>query len=144
MVRISYIKSMKLFYDMIKYYHYQETFDITLFVDLKTTWVYDRKTDTVHNTTFNTTFPEFVVNFRWYHFGAWVDELFEGELGPANVWISVSSMYAKEFKMLSAKYIQKAWRKYRLRTSRIRNDLVIHGLAEYWGHPSRMTFEITN
>ena len=129
---------------MIKYYHYQETFDITLFVDLKTTWVYDRKTDTVHNTTFNTTFPEFVVNFRWYHFGAWVDELFEGEPGPANVWISVSSMYAKELKMLSAKYIQKVWRKYRLRTSRIRNDLVIHGLAEYWGHPSRMTFEITN
>jgi hypothetical protein len=38
--------------------------------------------------------------------------------------------------------VQRAWRKYRLRTSRIRNDLVIHGLAEYWGHPSRLTFEV--
>jgi hypothetical protein len=138
MVRISYIKSIKLFYDMIKYYHYQDTFDITSFKDLKTTWVYERKTDTINNTTF----PEFVVNFGWYQFGAWVDELFEGEPGPANVWISVSRMYSKEFKMLSASYIQKAWRKYRLRTSRLRNDLAIHGLAEYWGHPSRITFNI--
>ena len=130
MVRISYIKGIKLFY--------QETFNITSFKDLKTTWVYERKTDMVNNTTF----PEFVVKFGWYQFGAWVDELFEGELGPANVWISVSRMYSKEFKMLSAKYIQQAWRRYRLRTSRLRNDLVIHGLAEYWGHPSRLTFNI--
>ena len=37
--------------------------------------------------------------------------------------------------------IQNAWRKYRLRTSRIRNDLIIHGLAKYWGHPIRVKLE---
>jgi hypothetical protein len=36
--------------------------------------------------------------------------------------------------------IQQAWKKYRLRGARIRNDLVIRGLAEYWGHPSRVVF----
>jgi hypothetical protein len=36
--------------------------------------------------------------------------------------------------------IQQAWKKYRLRNARIRNDLVIHGLAEYFYHPSRMVF----
>ena len=45
-------------------------------------------------------------------------------------------------KDISASVIQQAWRRYRLRTSRLRNDLVIHGLAEYWGHPSRLTFNI--
>ena len=34
--------------------------------------------------------------------------------------------------------IQQAWKKYRIRTARIRNDLIIHGLAEYWFHPSRV------
>ena len=37
--------------------------------------------------------------------------------------------------------IQQAWKKYRIRTARIRNDLVIHGLAEYWGSPSRVILE---
>jgi hypothetical protein len=134
---------MQYFYYMMKHYHYQETFDITSFKDLKTTWVYERKTDMVSYNGYQiATFPEFVVKFGWYQFGAWVDELFEGEMGPANVWISASTIYGKEFKMLSAKYIQQAWRKYRLRTSRVRNDLVIHGLAIYWGHPSRLTFNI--
>ena len=45
-------------------------------------------------------------------------------------------------KKLAALKILKYYRKYRLRTSRIRNDLVIHGLAEYFGHPSRITFDI--
>ena len=45
-------------------------------------------------------------------------------------------------KDISASVIQQAWRRYHLRTSRVRNDLVIHGLAIYWGHPSRLTFNI--
>ena len=44
------------------------------------------------------------------------------------------------YKNKFAQKIQKAWRKYRLRTSRIRNDLVLHGLAEYFYHPSRIEF----
>jgi len=43
-----------------------------------------------------------------------------------------------------ANIIQKAWKKYRIKTARIRNDLVIRGLSEYWYHPSRMSFEIKN
>ena len=39
---------------------------------------------------------------------------------------------------VQARTIQKAWRQYRIRTARTRNDLVIHGLAEYWFHPSRV------
>ena len=38
--------------------------------------------------------------------------------------------------------IQKYWKRYRIRSARIRNDLVIKGLAEYWFHPSRLTFEL--
>ena len=40
-----------------------------------------------------------------------------------------------------AQKIQKRWRKYRIQTARIRNDLVLHGLAEYFYHPSRVNFE---
>ena len=61
MVRISYIKGIKLFY--------QETFNITSFKDLKTTWVYERKTDMVSYNGYQiSTFPEFVVKFKWYQF----------------------------------------------------------------------------
>ena len=38
--------------------------------------------------------------------------------------------------------ILRCYRKYKLRTARIRNDLVIRGLAERWYHPSRLTFEV--
>jgi len=38
--------------------------------------------------------------------------------------------------------ILRSYRKYKLRTARIRNDLVIRGLTELWYHPSRFTFEI--
>ena len=37
--------------------------------------------------------------------------------------------------------IQREYRKYLLRTARIRNDLVIRGLTELWFHPSRVSFE---
>ena len=40
-----------------------------------------------------------------------------------------------------AQTIQRSWRKYRIRTARYRNDLVLHGLAEYFFHPSRVKFE---
>jgi hypothetical protein len=41
-----------------------------------------------------------------------------------------------------AKKIQGAWRRHRLRTTRDRNDLVIRGLAEYFGHPRFQDFLI--
>ena len=41
-----------------------------------------------------------------------------------------------------AKKIQGAWRRHRLRTTRDRNDLVIRGLAEYFGHPRFQDFSI--
>ena len=41
-----------------------------------------------------------------------------------------------------AKIIQREYRRYRIKTARIRNDLVIRGLTEYFYHPSRLTFEI--
>ena len=37
--------------------------------------------------------------------------------------------------------IQRMYRKYKLRTANIRNDLVIRGLSELWYHPSRISFE---
>jgi hypothetical protein len=37
--------------------------------------------------------------------------------------------------------IQRAWRKWFLKNVRLRNDLVIHGLAMYWGHPTRVKLE---
>ena len=46
------------------------------------------------------------------------------------------------YKSVFAETIQKFYRKYRLRTARIRNDLVLHGLAEWWYHPSRVNFQI--
>ena len=47
-----------------------------------------------------------------------------------------------DYKEYFAEIIQKYWRKYRLKTARIRNDLVLHGLAEWWYHPSRISFEM--
>jgi len=41
-----------------------------------------------------------------------------------------------------ANKIQQAWKKYRIKTARIRNDLVIHGLMERWFHKSKINFEI--
>ena len=38
--------------------------------------------------------------------------------------------------------ILRCYRKYKLRTARIRNDFVICGLTEYFFHPSRVSFEI--
>jgi len=46
------------------------------------------------------------------------------------------------YRYIAATKIQKAWNKYRTRTARIRNDLVIHGLMELWFHPSKINFEI--
>ena len=47
-----------------------------------------------------------------------------------------------DFKNNSINIIQKGYRKYKLRTARIKNDLVIRGLSEYWFHPSRISFNI--
>ena len=40
-----------------------------------------------------------------------------------------------------SKIILRCYRKYKLRTAKIKNDLVIRGLTERWFHPSRLTFE---
>ena len=37
--------------------------------------------------------------------------------------------------------ILRCYRKYKLRTAKIKNDLVIRGLSERWYHPSRISFE---
>ena len=34
--------------------------------------------------------------------------------------------------------IQRAWNKYRIKTARLRNDFIIHGLMEYWFHPNHI------
>ena len=47
-----------------------------------------------------------------------------------------------DYKQHFAKIIQRYYRKYRLKKARLRNDLVIRGLMEYFYHPSRLTFEI--
>ena len=38
--------------------------------------------------------------------------------------------------------IQQAWRKYFLRKAKDKNDPIAHGLAMYFGHPSRLSFEV--
>jgi hypothetical protein len=43
---------------------------------------------------------------------------------------------------IKATFVQDTWRKYRIRTSRVRNDLALRGLAEYFGHPSRQDFSV--
>ena len=40
-----------------------------------------------------------------------------------------------------SKIILRCYRKYKLRTAKIKNDLVIRGLSELWYHPSRISFE---
>ena len=63
-----------------------------------------------------------------------------------NIYGSIGINYVDKvgyhYKYIAATKIQKAWNRYRIRTARIRNDLVIHGLAEYFFHPSRVSFEI--
>ena len=49
--------------------------------------------------------------------------------------------YIYNSKLIYIIKIQKGYRKYRLRTARIRNDLVIRGLSELWYHPSKLSFE---
>lgn len=46
------------------------------------------------------------------------------------------------FQYKYANIIQKRYRKYRIRTARIKNNLIIRGLSEYWFHPSRIDFTI--
>ena len=45
-----------------------------------------------------------------------------------------------EYFISKVSIIQRYWKRYRIRTAKIRNDLVLHGLAEYFYHPSRISF----
>ena len=47
-----------------------------------------------------------------------------------------------EYFISKVSIIQRYWKRYRIKTARIRNDLVLHGLAEYFYHPSRILFEL--
>ena len=69
----------------------------------------------------------------------------ESDIFSVDIYGSIGIYYINEtwyYTNTQANTIQKAWKKYRIRTARTRNDLVIHGLAEYWGCPSRILFEI--
>ena len=46
------------------------------------------------------------------------------------------------FQYKYANIIQSGYRKYKIRTARIRNDLVIRGLTEHWFHPSKINFNV--
>ena len=69
----------------------------------------------------------------------------ESDIFSVDIYGSIGIYYINEtwyYTNTQANTIQKAWKQYRIRTARTRNDLVIHGLAEYWGCPSRISFEI--
>ena len=72
--------------------------------------------------------------------------LLENIIDSIEIYGSIGIRYVNRtiynYKNKFAQTIQIAWRKHRLRTARIRNDLVLHGLAEWWYHPSKITFEI--
>ena len=59
-----------------------------------------------------------------------------------SIGIRYINRFLFNYKNSYASKIQRRWRKYRLKTARVRNDLVLHGLAEYFFHPSRISFEI--
>jgi len=42
---------------------------------------------------------------------------------------------------IASSKIQRRWRRHRLQIQRDKNDAVIHGLAQYFGHPSRQVFD---
>jgi len=72
--------------------------------------------------------------------------LFESVIDSIEIYGSIGIRYINKtlfnYKNAFASKIQRIWRKYLLRNARIRNDLVLHGLAEYFFHPSRISFEI--
>jgi hypothetical protein len=148
MVQISYIPTIKLFYDMVAFYnnkYNQYDFDISPLSTLHTKWVYRGKYDQVFNRTTYTSedLIEFILNNKFYNISSWKDEeLPDDPPGFNYVWFMVYPMNETQLKKLKIIFIQRAWRKYFLKKVKVKNDLVIHGLAEYFGHPSRLSFEI--
>ncbi len=61
-----------------------------------------------------------------------------------NIMLSLQSMSIKQIFIptLHIVVIQRAWRKYFLRIIKLRNDPIAYGLAMYFGHPSRITFNL--
>ena len=55
-----------------------------------------------------------------------------------NIGIIYIDKIGFHYQYTAANTIQKAWRKYFIRSARLRNDLVIHGLMEYWFHPNHI------
>ena len=71
--------------------------------------------------------------------------LLEWGINEIEIYGSVRIVYLNKIlynhKAVFVEKIIKAYRRYRLKTARIRNDLVLHGLAEYWYHPSKLSFD---
>jgi hypothetical protein len=67
------------------------------------------------------------------------------DISSIKIYGSLRGFYNTEilydFKINSINIIQRVYRKYRLRTAKIRNDLVIRGLSEYFYHPSKIDFD---
>ena len=59
-----------------------------------------------------------------------------------SIGINYVNKIGYQYTDISANKIINAWKRYRIRTARIRNDLVLKGLAEYWFHPSKINFEL--
>ena len=69
----------------------------------------------------------------------------KSDIFSVDIYGSIGIYYINEiwyYTNIQANTIQKAWKQYRIRTARTRNDLVLKGLSEYWFHPSRILFEI--
>ena len=66
--------------------------------------------------------------------------LFKFDLTTIQLYGNIKKTY--HYKNIPANKIINAWKRYRIRTARFRNDLVLQGLAEYFFHPSRVSFEL--
>ncbi len=79
---------------------------------------------------------EFIVDNKIYNISSWV------HLPDGYYCFLIRHIDKSQIKELNIIVIQRAWRKYFLKKVKVRNDLIVHGLAEYFGHPSRLSFEI--
>jgi len=71
-----------------------------------------------------------------------IKHLFKDIIYKIKIYKNSSVLICYCYEKRCAHIIQREYRKYRIRTARIRNDLVIRGLTEYFFHPSRLTFKI--
>jgi len=70
------------------------------------------------------------------------DELFRFFMTQKTTTVSIGNVLVWSHRMKPASIIQRAWRRHRIRTTRDKNDLVLRGLAEYFGHPRFQDFSV--